>query len=94
MTDLSSIVVGDLLKTTYNNEPGWLLVQTIDLPGSMVSGRFLPGVGTGLRRCEAVAFTAAALTVTATIRNNHGQSKVFEALSAAVGRAGAVGLLR
>lgn len=94
MTDLTTIQAGDLLKTTYNQEPGWFLVQAIDLGAQTASGRFLPGVGTGQRHCNPATFTATALEVVSKLVHPHGKSTVFEALSAAVGVRAAVALLK
>ncbi|MGV0949274.1 MAG: hypothetical protein ACOYB3_01285 [Azonexus sp.] len=94
MTDLTTLDLGDLLKTTWNNEPGWFLVKYIDNDAQTVSGRFLPAAGTGQRHCEAVTYAAAALTVTATIRCVHSESTVFAALVAGIGLHAAAGLLR
>ena len=94
MTDLTTLVLGDLLKTTWNNEPGWFLVKTIDNDAQTVSGRFLPAAGTGQRHCEPVTYSASVLSVTTTLRHAHDKTTVFEALVAGVGLRAATGLLR
>lgn len=98
MTDLTTLEIGDLLKTTHNGEPCWFLVQSIDLNAdplnNTVSGRCLPAAGSGQRHCEPLTISGQVLTVSSTLRHEHNKTTVFNALAGSVGLRAAVALLK
>ena len=94
MTDLNTIQVGDLLKTTYAKESGWLLVKIIDLKGQVVYGNFLPAMSTGQRADVAVSYSAEELTFSPLVRHTHKVTTVVDALESAIGLRSAPILLK
>ena len=87
MSNLTSPEVGDLLKTTVNQEPVWLLVESVG-DNAAVTGKYIRP-GSRIER-PVINHTEA---VTAIVREAHGKTTVYDAMTAALGRS-AIGLLR